>query len=70
MKLKLLYQLSTVGVFLAGFGGGWITLSQVLSLQMDYLSIVGVTMATVGLAIMIYTLSTIRKIQVIIEDES
>lgn len=69
MKLKLLYPLSIIGVFLGGFGGGWVALSQILSLPMDNLSIVGVTMATVGLAIMIYTLSTIRKIDLIIEDE-
>ena len=68
MKLKHLYILSIIGIFLAGFGGGWIVISQILSLPLSKLTIIGVSFASVGLGIMISTLRTIGKIDVIIED--
>lgn len=68
MKLKHTYSLSVIGILLAGFGCGWITLSQILSLPLTNLTIIGATAAVVGLAIMISTLSTIRKIEIEVED--
>ena len=69
MKLKNLYSLSVVGIFLTGFGGGWILLSQILDLQRSTLDAVGLGTAAIGIIIMIKTLSTIRKIDIVIEDE-
>ena len=69
MKLKTLYSFSVLGILLTGFGGGWIVLSQILKLPIDHLTAIGATFAVVGMAIMISTLSTIRKIDLIIEDE-
>ena len=70
MKLKTLYSFSVIGILLTGFGGGWIVLSQILRLPLDYLTAIGAGFAMVGMAIMISTLSTIRKIDLIIEDEN
>ena len=69
MKLKNLYSLSVFGIFLTGFGGGWILLSQILELQRSNLDAIGLGTAAIGIAIMIKTLSTIRKIDIVIEDE-
>ena len=69
MKLKNLYSLSIFGIFLTGFGGGWILLSQILELQRSSLDAIGLGAAAVGIAIMIKTLSTIKKIDIVIEDE-
>ena len=69
MKLKNLYSLSIFGIFLTGFGGGWILLSQILELQRSSLDAIGLGTAALGIAIMIKTLSTIKKIDVVIEDE-
>ena len=69
MKLKHLYSFSVVGILFLGFGSGWIALSQILSLPITWLTWVGAITAMVGMAIMISTLSTIRKIDLIIEDE-
>ena len=69
MKLKHMYALSVIGLILLGFGSGWITLTQILSLPINKLTAVGGASAMVGMAITIYTLSTIRKIDLIIEDE-
>ena len=69
MKLKNLYSLSIVGIFLTGFGGGWILLSQILELQRSTLDAIGLGTAALGIAIMIKTLSTIKKIDIVIEDE-
>ena len=69
MKLKNLYSLSIFGIFLTGFGGGWILLSQILELQRSTLDAIGIGTAAVGIAIMIKTLSTIKKIDIVIEDE-
>ena len=69
MKLKNLYSLSIFGIFLTGFGGGWILLSQILELQRSSLDAIGLGTAAIGIAIMIKTLSTIRKIDIVIEDE-
>ena len=69
MKLKTIYSLSTVGLLLTGFGGGWIALSQILNLPMTFLTIIGVVSASVGMGIMISALSTIKKIDLIVEEE-
>ena len=69
MKLKNLYSLSIFGIFLTGFGGGWILLSQILELHRSSLDAIGLGTAAIGIAIMIKTLSTIKKIDVVIEDE-
>ena len=69
MKLKNMYALSVIGLILLGFGSGWITLTQILSLPINKLTAVGAGMAMIGMAITIYTLSTIRKIDLIVEDE-
>lgn len=69
MILKNLYSLSIVGIFLAGFGGGWILLSQILDLQRSNLDAIGLGTAAVGIAIMIKTLSTIKKIDIMIDDD-
>lgn len=68
MKLKTLYYFSVLGILLTGFGGGWIVLSQLLHLPITYLTAIGATTAATGMAIMISTLSTIRKIDLIIEE--
>ena len=69
MKLKHMYAFSVIGLILLGFGSGWITLTQILSLPINKLTAVGAGMAMTGMAITIYTLSTIRKIDLIVEDE-
>lgn len=68
MKLKSLYSLSVFGILLLGFGAGWIALSQIIGLPRTNLDVIGLGSAAVGIAIMIKTLSTIRKIDLIIED--
>ena len=69
MKLKHMYSLSIIGLILLGFGSGWITLSQILSLPITKLTAIGAVTAMIGMGITIYTLSTIRKIDLIVEDE-
>ncbi len=70
MKLKTLYSFSVVGILLTGFGGGWIVLSQILQRPVDSLTAIGAAFAMIGMAVMISTLSTIKKIDLIIEDEN
>ena len=70
MKIKHLYSFSVIGIFLLGFSGGWITLTQILSLPINNMTVIGAVMGMVGMGITIYTLSTIKKIDLIIEDSN
>lgn len=69
MKLKTLYAFSVMGLVFAGFGSGWITLSHILALPMDKLTVIGASFLMVGMAVIIATLSTIKKIDLLIEEE-
>jgi len=70
MKLKHQYALSMVGLASLMFGAGWIVLSRVVDYPpISMVSAVGLILAGLGLAILIKTLSTIEKIDLIIDEE-
>jgi hypothetical protein len=69
MKLKYQYALSMIGIALGSFGTGWLVLSKSLGIQdLSNVNAFGLIVTGLGLAILIKTLSTIKKIDLIIEE--
>jgi|TARA_B100000470_G_C19765116_1_gene380265 hypothetical protein len=62
--MKKLYSLSIIGFVLMSFGHGWLVLSLIIGMPMNILTIIGVIITAIGSAIVIKTLSTLKKIQV------
>ena len=70
MKLKHQYFVSVIGIVLSSYGSGWVMLSTFLGVPLiSTVNAIGLIIAGLGLAIVIKTLSTINKIELIVEEE-
>jgi hypothetical protein len=68
MNLKKLYIISLAGWAMLCFGIGWISLLEILNLPLTELTAIALAITFVGLGIVVKTLSTVKKIEVLIED--
>jgi len=68
MKLKNLYLFSIIGILSTGFGFGWLALLQLINIPFSPLHAYGLGFAGIGLVIIIKTLSTIKKIELVIDE--
>lgn len=70
MKLKHQYVMAMSGFLLLAFGGGWMGLATYLNIPpISVISAIGLIFAGLGLAITIKMLSTIKKVEILIDDE-
>ena len=68
-SLKVQYLIGTTGFILMAFAGGMITMASVVNYPpISYLSAITMGMFAVGLAITIKMLSTMKKIEFLVEE--
>ena len=68
-SLKVQYLIGTTGFILMAFAGGMITMASVVGYPgISYLSAITMGMFAVGLAITIKMLSTMKKIEFLVEE--
>ena len=70
MKLKHQYSISLIGLIMVGWGGGMISVGYMIgqSTPINSINAIGLIIAGLGFAIVIKTLSTIKKVQIDIEE--
>ena len=70
MKLKYQYTMAMGGFLLLAFGGGWMALAAFLNVPpISTVSAIGLIFTGLGLAIIIKMLSTIKQVEIMIDED-